>query len=110
MRSTFDFWPYLCLDCDKRFYGKHRFPRRDAAEKKGREKPKEKPMAKPKVENAEGEGPRMAYKKDEVRPLAKIVVEAENEAQMEAILLSLSKAVSLHAGRAKEYSGSRPRG
>jgi hypothetical protein len=51
----------------------------------------------------------MAYRSDPIRPTAKIVLEADNQAQMDEILLALNRAVSFYQQPAKrrETAGAR---
>jgi hypothetical protein len=45
----------------------------------------------------------MAYRNDPVRPVAKIVLQADSHAQMNEILLALNRAVSFYRQPAKQH-------
>lgn len=66
-------------------------------------------MSEPAVGGERTPGPQMAYRSDPIRPTAKIVLEADDYAQMDAILLALNRAVSLYQqpARERETAGAR---
>ena len=66
-------------------------------------------MREPAADAGRPAGPQMAYRSDPIRPTAKIVLEADNQAQMDEILLALKRAVSFYQQPAKrrETAGAR---
>lgn len=54
-------------------------------------------------------GPHIAYCADAVRPIAKILLEAENHAQMNEILLVLNRSVASYQHTAKQYAAGQTR-
>jgi hypothetical protein len=79
-------WPYYCRDCKTFFYAGQRSRGSDGDGSDARRKEIHQSYA--------FEGSRFAYQVDSVRPTAKIVVQAESHAQMNEILLALSRAVA----------------
>ncbi len=51
----------------------------------------------------------MAYRSDQVRPTAKIVIKAEDHVQLDQILMALNRAVSYYQQPAREHSTAGPR-
>jgi hypothetical protein len=51
----------------------------------------------------------MAYRADAVRPIAKIVLQADNHAQMNEILLALNRSVACYQHAANQHAGAQTR-
>ena len=94
--AFFGHWPYHCRRCSKCFHSGERHappepsrktePRRRAAYEAG------------------SAGPGIAYRTDPVRPTAKIVLQAETQAQMDEILLALNRAVQQYSQPVRPHS------
>ena len=59
-------------------------------------------MREPAVGGESSAGPQMVFRSDPIRPTAKIVLQADDYAQMDAILLALNRAVSLYQRPAQQ--------
>jgi hypothetical protein len=51
----------------------------------------------------------MAFRSDPVRPLAKIVIEADDQVQLDQILMALNRAVSYYQQPVREYASAAKR-
>jgi hypothetical protein len=102
IRSTFNSWPYRCLSCGVCFHANQRQPGYDTGPSSRTEPPRAQ-QAKTSAQQ-DSDGPRVAYRTEPVRPYAKIVLEADTHEQMDAILMALDRAVSMHRGAGKEHS------
>jgi hypothetical protein len=99
IRAAFNRWPYYCGDCGLKFHEKGRHPESENAKTNPTsEKPEAAPAA----------GPVMAFRKDEVRPQAKVVIEADSHEQLSRILMALDRAVVAYQRQAeaeREFQG-----
>lgn len=87
LRLVAGFWPYKCRSCQKRFSAWLRYPSgRTAAPTTPRTTSTSRNAATP-------DGPTLAFRSEALRPIAKIVIEAENHAQLDKILLALDQAI-----------------
>lgn len=94
VRACFDRWPYCCRNCGTCFHAKQRYPPHYSGQAK---------QAKERAaQDRRATGPQMAYRSDPVHPVAKIVLQADNHAQMNEILLALNRAVSFYRQPAKQ--------
>lgn len=84
-------WPYYCSDCGCRFRAARRYP---PAQPKHTPTPQ---WGKP------SPGPEMVFRRDDVRPTAQVVIQADDHAQLDRILLALHSAVSSY-----QNAGARP--
>ncbi len=84
-------WPYRCETCARRFVAARRyFDNRVAQQETLRQKQPRQEQRR----QAEQAGPGMAFRSDPVRPVAKIVIQANDHAQLDKILVALHRAVS----------------
>jgi hypothetical protein len=51
----------------------------------------------------------MAFRSDPVRPLAKVVIEADDQVQLDQILMALHRAVSYYQTPVREHAPAGPR-
>ncbi len=91
------FWPYSCEPCGRRFHAARRYP----PARRARSKPAPRPKS-----AGQANGVEMAFRNDPVRPLAKVVIQADDQVQLDQILMALHRAVSHYAQPAREYSSS----
>ena len=95
LKSSMGRWPYTCDDCALRFSAASRFgPDRRNAEATDAAG----------LQTAQQSGPEMAYRNNPVRPVAKVVIQADDQAQLENILLALDRAVSHYQQPVKEHT------
>jgi hypothetical protein len=91
-------WPYGCDDCELRFTAASRYgPDRRTASVTQPSDP----------ETSRRGGPEMAYRNDPIRPVAKIVIQADDQVQLENILRALDRAVSYYQKPKREHTTAR---
>ncbi len=84
MKASMGWWPYRCHACGRRFTKAQRYPTSE-------------PPSQPRSREARPRpGPEMAFRGDPVRPMAKVVIEADDHVQLDRILLALHHAVSAY--------------
>lgn len=102
LKSKIGLWPYFCEACGHRFVAARRYP--PAARPA---QPSEPPIAgfRP---GAMSSGPEMACRRDQIRPTAKVVIQADDHVQLDRILMALHSAVSSYqANRTHEQAANR---
>ena len=96
IRAQFGRWPFCCRNCGKRFRASQRYP----------SPPQQySPANEPEARDKRPAGPQMAYRSDPIRPTAKIVLQADDHAQMNQILLALNRVVSSYQQPVKTHAG-----
>lgn len=101
LKASMGLWPYLCQACDKRFSAGQRYPSQQ-------EPPSSPDRSEPESRSASG-GPGVAYRSDAVRPIAKVVIEADDHVQLDQILMALNRAVSYYQQPSREKASSSSR-
>jgi hypothetical protein len=98
LRSFLGRWPYTCDECELRFTAASRYgPDRRTASVTQAADP----------ETSRGAGPEMAYRNHPIRPVAKVVIQADDQVQLENILLALDRAVSYYQKPNRERTTAR---
>lgn len=89
-------WPYRCGVCRRRFVAPRRYcptpesqRERPSREQTGHTQPKHEQRRR-----AGQAGPEMAFRSDPARPMAKVVIQADDHVQLDKILMALHLAVS----------------
>jgi hypothetical protein len=95
LRASMGRWPFRCQACGRCFYANRRYIPAPAKSAPG---PNAATYA-----HAKG-GPEMAFRRDETRPMAKVVIQADDQAQLDRILLALHSAVSSYQYSSSDYS------
>ncbi len=90
------FWPYSCEACGRSFSAARRQP--PALPTRSNQNPRD--TARP----AQSTGPALAFRNDPVKPMAKVVIQADDQVQLDQILLALHRAVSYYQQPARERS------
>ncbi len=80
-------WPYRCGICSRRFVAARRYC--PEPEQTGEKQPKQEQRR-----GARHAGPEMAFRSDPVRPMAQVVIQADDHVQLDNILVALHLAVS----------------
>ncbi len=99
LKAAMGWWPYQCEACRRRFVAGRRYPpaRASEAESAGREQ-----------RQAQAAGPEIAFRSDPVRPVAKIVVQADDHVQLDKILVALHRAVSAYQQGTSDSRAGKP--
>lgn len=94
LKSSMGRWPYTCDACGRHFTAAQRYG--------SRPKQKTRTSPDPPRDYTTPTGPEMAYRNDPVRPLAKVVIEADDQVQLDQILLALHRAISYYKQPVRE--------
>jgi len=101
IRAQFGRWPFCCRNCGRHFRASQRYPA-PPPEQHSRANERE-------ARDQRFSGPQMAYRSDPIRPTARIVLQTDDHAQMNQILLALDRVVSSYQQPVKTHAGSAAR-
>ena len=104
VKASMGWWPYRCAGCRRRFVAARRYapdresqPKRQSREQTGQKQPEQEQRR-----GAGQAGPEIAFRSDPVRPMAKVVIQADDHVQLDKILMALHLAVSSYQQPARE--------
>jgi transposase-like protein len=97
-KAALGFWPYKCEHCGLYFSAARRYP------------PEPHVSQAPPAQPAAHSGPEMAFRNDPIRPVAKVVIQADDQVQLDQILMALHRAVSYYQQPSRERATAGSRG
>jgi hypothetical protein len=98
LKASMGLWPFACNTCGRRFTANRRYVPASPY-------PEANPLTDQRRTEASHSGPEMAFRRDAVKPTAKVIIQADDTVQLDQILIALHRAVSSCQQPAREQSG-----